>query len=86
MLRIFAFLFERLQLILPRAEADLFRVNQSFLPVHVRVAVEEVVVLFFSVGLPEVVAQLAVLDRRGFQRGIHRGLVHRHRVKGSEEA
>ena len=55
------------ELIFPRAHAELFGVFERFFPFDVRVRVEEVVVMMLPVGFCEVVGELAVRHRLGFE-------------------
>lgn len=76
----------RHQFVPARAQADLFRVDEGLLPIHMGIAVQKDIVMVLPVWLGQMIAQLAVRERRRFLTGIGRRLITGHRVEGSEDA
>lgn len=79
-------LFQFDQFIFSGPQTNFFRVFQRFLPMDVRVAVHEVVVVMMPLGLGQIIGQLAVRHGRCSLAGIDTGLVDGYGVKGSKHA
>ena len=71
------------QLILSRAETDLFRLIESRLPFNIRVGILEMIMVAVPSRLGEMFPELAIGDWGCLQTGIRAGLVQSHRIEGS---
>lgn len=79
-------LFDHMQIVASRAEADLLCVLECFLPTDVGVAVKEVIVVMVPIGFCKVVTQLAVADRSCLLAEIGACLIQCHRIEGCQHA
>ena len=74
------------ELVVPRAESDFLSVRECFFPIHMRIAIEEDVVMLFEFLIREVRTKLAVRNRRRLLTRIGRRLIAGHGVSRDEHA
>ena len=74
------------QLILSRAETDLFRLIESRLPFDIRVGILEMIMVAVPSRLGEMFPELAIGDWSCLQTGIRAGLVQSHRIEAREHS